>query len=146
MTLDTDAIRARIARTGPFALPRWIAIDVAHLLAEVDRLRVAPEPDRGLVAALQAARAERDALRERAEAREAAWNAERKKLAKRVAELAAEHAADKAQIVGWLRAHAANAPPGPISPVRRVEQTYASKVAGAIERGEHRRTEKETTP
>ena len=115
--LDIGEIRARLARTGPFALPRWVAIDLAHLLAEVDRLRVAPEPDRGLVTALQAARAEAALLRERA----------------------AEHAADKAQIVGWLRAHAANTPPGPISPVRRVEQTYATKVAGIIERGEHRR-------
>jgi hypothetical protein len=137
--LDIGEIRARLARTGPFALPRWVAIDLAHLLAEVDRLRVAPEPDRGLVTALQAARAEAALLRERAEAREAVWLAERKKFTKRAAEHAAEHAADKAQIVGWLRAHAANTPPGPISPVRRVEQTYATKVAGIIERGEHRR-------
>ena len=104
-----------MARTGPFSLPRWVAIDLANLLAEVDRLRVAPESDRAVALLREQAaelRAERDALREQ------------------VAELRE----DKARLVRWLRAHAANTPPGPVSPVRRAEQLFAARFADIIER------------
>lgn len=129
--LDTAAIRARIARTGPFSLPRWVAIDLANLLAEVDRLRVAPESDRTVALLREQAaelRAERDALREQ------------------VADLREERREDTAQIIGWLRAHAADTPPGPVSPVRRTEQLFATRLAGIIERGEHRVARPEQAP
>lgn len=37
--LDIEAIRIRLASANPFGVPRWVASDVGHLLAEVAKLR-----------------------------------------------------------------------------------------------------------
>jgi hypothetical protein len=56
-------------------------------------------------------------------------------LRAKVEELTASSASP---VVAWLRIDAARTPPGPVSPVRRVEQAYATRLANSIERGEHR--------
>jgi hypothetical protein len=114
--LDIEAIRVRLASANPFGVPRWVASDVGHLLAEVVKLR-----------ADVAARDER--------ARGVMSEANRQK---RLAEEAHQRCeAERADVVTWLRAFAAVKASGPVSPVRRIEQTFASRAADTIERGEH---------
>lgn len=114
--LNIDTIRERLARSNPFGVPRWVAADVAALLSEVDKLR-----------AEVAARDER--------ARGVMSEANRHK---RLAEEAQQRCeAERGAVVTWLRAFASAPTSGPVSPVRRIEQTFASRSADAIERGEH---------
>lgn len=136
--LDLDAIRARANTANTAWLPRWVAFDIRALVSEVAHLQ-------GLVKE-QSSRATQQTARHVAEviaqqrltveAREAtrALEAENAALRATVAELTAGHAE---RIVSWLRADAARTPSGPVSPIRRVEQAYALKVAGIIERGDH---------
>ena len=143
-TLDLDAIRARADTANTAWLPRWVAFDIRVLVSEVTHLQ-------GLVRAQSVRDAQRTARhieeviaqqRLTVEAREAtrALEAENAALRAKVAELTAGHAE---HIISWLRTDAARTPPGPVSPIRRVEQAYATKVANIVERGEHRREEKE---
>jgi ABC-type sugar transport system substrate-binding protein len=153
--LDLDAIRSRANAADASWLPRWVPHDVRALLSEVAHLR-------GVVKT-HAAQAEQhtaqhvDAIiaqqRLTVEARDAvrALEAENAMLRAQVSELRAWHA-DAApliialtinvqRIIAWLLTDAARNPPGPVSPIRRVEQAYALRVAGIIERGEHHRGE-----
>ena len=150
--LDLDAIRARANAADASWLPRWVPFDIRALLSEVQHLR-------GVVKAQN----EKAALHGEAmiaqrltvEARDAVrtLEAENARLRAQVSELRAWHAdtaplvvaltMDVQRIIGWLRTDAARTPPGPVSPIRRVEQAYALRVAGIIEREEHRIIPKE---
>lgn len=154
--LDLDAIRSRANAADASWLPRWVPFDIRALLSEVAHLR-------GLAKTLtekNAAHGEAmiDQQRLTVEARDAvrALEAENARLRAQVSELRAWHAdtaplvvaltMDVQRIIGWLRTDAARTPAGPVSPTRRVEQAYALKVAGIIEREEHRIPTKEVTP
>ena len=143
MSLDLDAIRTRANTANTAWLPRWVAFDIRTLLSEVQHLQ-------GLVKAQSTREAQTIARhvaeviaqqRLTVEAREAtrALEAENAALRATVAGLAEGHAE---LIVSWLRADAARTPSGPVSPIRRVEQAYALRVAGIIERGDHREGER----
>lgn len=145
--LDIDAIRMRLAASNPFGVPRWVASDVAHLLAEVVKLRAEarehPEHRDGIDHRRIA-----DEARVEAEKKINALQAENAELRATVEELRAwladaaplvvELTRDQARIIGWLRGFASMPSRGPVSPVRRTEQLFAAYVAGVIERGEHR--------
>lgn len=141
--LDIEAIRARLASANPFGVPRWVASDVGHLLAEVAKLR-AQVRDRDARADFEKERAalvaERDALRARVE-EQRAWSVETGAFVVEVTRernlLEARLKRDRADVATWLRALAEPKGSGPVSPVRRIEQTFASRAADAIERGDH---------
>jgi hypothetical protein len=136
--LDLDAIRSRANAADASWLPRWVPHDVRSLVSEVLHLR-------GVVKAQSDQDAQRTARhvdaviaqqRLTVEAREAT-----RALAAENAALRAQVAASTGAVTAWLRADAARTPPGPVSPIRRVEQAYATRVANIIERDEHRREE-----
>lgn len=132
MSIDLDAIRARANAANTAWLPRWVAFDVRSLISEVVHLQ-------GIVKEQSAKDTQRTArhIEEVIEQQRLTVKARNDTRA-----LEAENAALRAEIVAWLRADAARTSPGPVSPMRRIEQAYALKVAGIIERGEHRREEK----
>jgi hypothetical protein len=132
--LDLDAIRARANAADASWLPRWVPFDIRSLVSEVLHLR-------GVVKAQVAQAEQRTAQHVEAviaqqrltvEAREA-----NRVLAAENAALRAQVAASTEAVTAWLRADAARTPPGLVSPIRRVEQAYAAKVANIIERGGH---------
>ena len=125
--LDIEAIRVRLASANPFGVPRWVASDVGYLLAEVVRLR-AEVRDREaradfIKAGVEQQRRSADDALEKVRKERVAWEARVRR--------------DRAEVVTWLRAFAAVKTVGPVSPVRRIEHTFASRAADAIERGEH---------
>ena len=138
--LDLDAIRSRANAADASWLPRWVPFDIRALLSEVAHLRDFVKAQTAQAEQRTAQHVDAIIAQQRltVEAREAnrALVAERTALRAQVAELTAGNAAD---IIAWLRTDAARNPPGPVSPIRRVEQAYALRVAGIIERGEHRR-------
>ena len=129
--LDLDAIRARASTADTAWLPRWVAFDIRTLLSEVQHLQ-------GIVKAQATKDAQRTARHVEEVIAQQRLTVEARSTARA---LEAENAALRAEIIAWLRTDAARTPPGPVSPIRRVEQAYATKVAGIIERGEHRREE-----
>lgn len=131
MSLDLDAIRARADTANTAWLPRWVAFDIRSLLSEVQHLQ-------GIVKEQAARETQRTARHVEEVIAQQRLTVEARTTARA---LEAENAALRAEIVAWLRADAARTPPGPVSPMRRIEQAYALKVAGIIERGEHRREE-----
>ena len=124
MSIDLDAIRARATAADASWLPRWVPFDIRALLAEITHLRGVIKGQNEKIAAHAGEIIAQQRLT--VEARGA------------VRALARENAALRAEIIAWLRTDAARTPPGPVSPIRRVEQAYALRVAGIIERGEHR--------
>ncbi len=130
MNLDLDAIRARANAADASWLPRWVPHDVRSLVSEILHLRgiIKAQNEKAAQHAGEIIAQQRLTVEARSTVRA----------------LEAENAALRADIVAWLRADAARTPPGPVSPIRRVEQAYALKVAAIIERGEHR--PKETAP
>jgi hypothetical protein len=132
MSLDLDAIRARADAGNTAWLPRWVAFDVRSLISEVVHLQ-------GIVKEQSAKDTQRTARHVEEVIAQQRLTVEARNTARA---LEAENAALRAEIVAWLRADAARTPSGPVSPMRRIEQAYALKVAGIIERGEHRREEK----
>ena len=132
MSLDLDAIRARANAANTAWLPRWVAFDVRALISEVVHLQ-------GIVKEQSAKDTQRTARHVEEVIAQQRLTVEARNTARA---LEAENAALRAEIVAWLRADAARTPSGPVSPMRRIEQAYALKVAGIIERGEHRREEK----
>lgn len=125
--LDIEAIRVRLASANPFGVPRWVASDVGHLLAEVVKLRAeAHDCD-----------ARADFIKEGVEQQRRSSDKALEKVRKERAVLEARARRNRAEVVTWLRAFAAVKTVGPVSPVRRIEQTFASRAADAIERGEH---------
>ena len=132
MSLDLDAIRARANAANTAWLPRWVAFDVRSLISEVVHLQ-------GIVKEQSAKDTQRTARHVEEVIAQQRLTVEARNTARA---LEAENAALRAEIVAWLRADAARTPSGPVSPMRRIEQAYALKVAGIIERGEHRREEK----
>lgn len=138
--LDLDAIRSRANAADASWLPRWVPHDVRALLSEVAHLRDFVKAQTAQAEQRTAQHVDAMIAQQRltVEAREAnrALVEERIALRAQVAELTAGNAAD---MIAWLRTDAARNPPGPVSPIRRVEQAYALRVAGIIERGEHRR-------
>ena len=146
MSLDLDAIKARIARSGPFSIPRWVAIDLNALIAEVERLREGAPPTE-YVTEMRKLRSqvgvlERDlARRKDAHAAEVAQLQEQVSLDRsNAAQMEYEVEAERLAFVHYLRSFAQDTPPGPISPVRRSAQEFAARAAAIIERGEHRTT------
>ena len=127
--IDLDAIRARANTADTAWLPRWVAFDIRSLLSEVQHLQ-------SIVKAQSAKDAQRTARHVEEVIAQQRMTVEARSA---VRALEAENAALRAEIVAWLRTDAARTPPGPVSPIRRVEQAYATKVANIIERGEHRR-------
>jgi hypothetical protein len=131
VSLDLDAIRARANAADTAWLPRWVAFDIRSLLSEVQHLQ-------GVVKAQSAKDTQRTARHIEEVIEQQRMTVEARSA---VRALEAENAALRAEIVVWLRTDAARTPPGPVSPIRRVEQAYATKVANIIERGQHRRKE-----
>ena len=129
--IDLDAIRSRANAADASWLPRWVPHDVRSLVSEVLHLR-------GVVKAQSDQDAQRTARHVEEVIAQQRLTVEARSTARA---LEAENAALRAEIIAWLRTDAARTPPGPVSPIRRVEQAYATKVAGIIERGEHRREE-----
>ena len=136
--LDLDAIRTRANAADASWLPRWVPHDVRSLVSEVLHLRGTVKAQSEREAQRTAQHVEQVIAQQRltVEARDAV-----RALEAENARLRAQVAASTEAVVGWLRTDAARTPPGPVSPIRRVEQAYATKVAGIIERGEHRREE-----
>ena len=141
--LDTDAIRSRLNKAGAFSIARWVANDVNALLAEVDRLRAGSPP----VAYDNEMRKkdsriwvlERDLASAKEELSTTRLIADRARSAAAAAKNEAE--AERLAVCAWLTHFANTTPPGPISPVRRSAQAFASRAAAVIERGEHRNGE-----
>ena len=125
--LDLDAIRTRANTANTAWLPRWVAFDIRSLLSEVQHLQ-------GIVKAQATKDAQRTARHVEEVIAQQRLTVEARNTARA---LEAENAALRAEIIAWLRTDAARTPPGPVSPIRRVEQAYALRVAGIIERGEH---------
>ena len=125
MNLDLDAIRARANAADASWLPRWVPHDVRSLVSEILHLRgiIKAQNEKAAQHAGEIIAQQRLTVEARSTVRA----------------LEAENAALRADIVAWLRADAARTPSGPVSPIRRVEQAYALKVAAIIERGEHRK-------
>lgn len=148
--LDIDAIRMRLAASNPFGVPRWVASDVGHLLAEVVKLRAEVREREASMQQALAEAASKKSLSDEDAAYMASLEAENADLRAKLAQSRAWHAetaplvveltADKMRIIGWLRGFASVPSRGPVSPVRRTEQLFAAYVAGVIERGEHRTT------
>jgi hypothetical protein len=125
--LDLDAIRSRANAADASWLPRWVPHDVRCLVSEILHLR-------GVIRTQN----EKAALHGEAIIAQQRLTVEARSATRA---LEAENTALRAEIIAWLRTDATRTPPGPVSPIRRVEQAYAMKVAGIIERGEHRREE-----
>ena len=141
--LDTDAIRSRLNKAGAFSIARWVAADVNALLAEVDRLRAGSPPAtydnemRKKDSRIWVA--ERDLASAKEELSTARLIADRARAAATAAKNEAE--AERLDVCAWLTHFANTTPPGPISPVRRSAQAFASRAAAVIESGEHRNGE-----
>lgn len=137
--LDLDAIRSRANAADASWLPRWVPFDLRCLLSEVVLLRglVKKQSEEAAQHAAQHAGEISTQKRRVSEARDTAHALamENTALRAKVEELAAS---SLSPVVAWLRIDAARTPPGPVSPVRRVEQAYATRLANSIERGEHR--------
>ena len=125
--LDIEAIRVRLASANPFGVPRWVASDVGHLLAEVVKLR----------AEVRDREAHADFIKAGLEQQRRSSDEALEKVRKERAALEARVRRDRAEVVTWLRAFAAVKTVGPVSPVRRIEHTFASRAADTLERGEH---------
>ena len=125
--LDLDAIRARASTADTAWLPRWVAFDIRTLLSEVQHLQ-------GIVKAQATKDAQRTARHVEEVIAQQRLTVEARNTARA---LEAENTALRAEIIAWLRTDAARTPPGPVSPIRRVEQAYALRVAAIIERGDH---------
>lgn len=140
--LDLDAIRSRANAADASWLPRWVPFDLRCLLSEVTRLRSLAKTQSEEAAQITTQHAGEMGAQKRTltEARSTtrALEAENAALRAKVEELTAGNASP---VIEWLRADAARTPPGPVSPVRRVEQAYATRLADSIERGEHRRVD-----
>jgi hypothetical protein len=150
MILDIEAIRGRIARAGSFSIPRWIAADLNALLTEVVRLREGAPPVeyekelRKLQSRIWVL--ERDLARQK-EAHDTEVASLRRLVATEkthAAQMEYEATAERHGLVDYLRFFATDTPPGPISPVRKAAQAFATRAADAIERGEHRSAQKAT--
>jgi hypothetical protein len=141
--LDIEPIRERLNRAGAFSLPRWVANDMAALLAEVDRLRAgAPPAIYDTEMKKKDSRIwvlERDLVAAKEEVSTARLIAERERSAAAAMEYEAE--AERLSVCEWLTTFANTTPPGPVSPVRRSAQAFASRAAALIERGGHRNGE-----
>lgn len=137
--LDLDAIRSRANAADASWLPRWVPFDIRALTSEVQHLRGIVKAQSDQDAQRTARHVEQVIAQQRltVEARDAV-----RALEAENARLRAQVAASTEAVVGWLRTDAARTPLGPVSPIRRVEQAYALRVAAIIERGEHRRKEK----
>jgi hypothetical protein len=130
--LDLDAIRARASTADTAWLPRWVAFDIRTLISEVQHLQ-------GIVKAQAAKDAQRTARHVEEVIAQQRLTVEARSATRA---LEVENAVLRAEIVAWLRTDAARTPSGPVSPIRRVEQAYALRVAASIERGDHLKEKK----
>ena len=118
LELDIEPIRSRLTRAGKFSLPRWVVTDMSNLLSEIERLRAGAPPS--------------EYATELRKLQSRVWVLERDLARQKEAAQA-----ERASVLRYLREFATNTPPGPVSPVRRSAQAFASRAAAIVEKGEH---------